>query len=152
AWNCLMQISNLRSVADFASTIADRCWHEWWKDSAISLSQYRSGIRKMTAERGIPMALVAHREEQYLGSVLLIDNDLDIRPQYSPWIAALWVEPGSRRQGIAGKLIQAARTEAKSLGHQVCYLCATETNSPYYMTRGFRLIELDVVGLNIFVI
>ncbi|MEJ7011468.1 GNAT family N-acetyltransferase [Sinorhizobium meliloti] len=36
----------------------------------------------------------------------MIENDLDDRPQYTPWIAALWVEPDMRRRGIAAKLME----------------------------------------------
>jgi predicted N-acetyltransferase YhbS len=98
----------------------------------------------------IPLALVANEHERYLGSVLLIENDLDDRPQYSPWIAALWVEPEVRRNGIAAKLIEAARNKARRRGYGQCYLCATPENSPYYLARGFEQIESDVSGLNVF--
>ncbi len=100
----------------------------------------------------IPLALVAHDSGRYLGSVLLIENDLDDRPQNSPWIAALWVEPEVRRKGIAASLMEAARKEASKRGYGVCYLCATPDNSPYYLARGFAEIESAVSGLNIFTI
>ncbi|WP_234827476.1 GNAT family N-acetyltransferase [Sinorhizobium meliloti] len=70
----------------------------------------------------------------------MIENDLDDRPQYTPWIAALWVEPDMRRRGIAAKLMEAARKEASARGHAFCYLCATPDNSPYYLARGFKQI------------
>ncbi|WP_325052895.1 GNAT family N-acetyltransferase (plasmid) [Sinorhizobium meliloti] len=56
---------------------------------------------------------------------MLIENDLDDRPQYTPWIAALWVEPDMRRRGIAAKLMEAVRKQASAQGHAFCYLCAT---------------------------
>ncbi|WP_318854340.1 GNAT family N-acetyltransferase (plasmid) [Sinorhizobium meliloti] len=46
----------------------------------------------------------------------MIENDLDDRPQYTPWIAALWVEPDMRRRGIAAKLMEAARKRASARG------------------------------------
>lgn len=146
-----MQISNLRDVENFATIIADRGWHEWWANTDIPLSEHRAGIKQMGLQSGIPTAIVAHRNSQYLGSVLLIENDLAARAQYSPWIAALWVEPEFRSQCIAGKLIEAARDEASRHGYQACYLCATELNSPYYMARCFVLVEHDVGGVDIFI-
>ncbi|MDW6021795.1 GNAT family N-acetyltransferase [Mesorhizobium sp. BAC0120] len=150
----MMIISNLRSVRAFAKTVADRAWYEWWTNTDVSLAEYRSGIERMVDgdDDAIPSALVAHIGKQYAGSVLLIDNDLETRPQYSPWIAALWVEPEFRRQGVAGELIEAARGQAARLGHGTCYLCATPTNSPYYLARGFRLLEPGVDGLDVFAI
>lgn len=147
-----MVISDLRNAARFAATIANRGWHEWWTDTEMPLSEYQSGIEQMAAGSGIPMAFVAHDGERYVGSVLLIGSDLDIRPQYSPWIAALWVEPEFRRRGVAEELIHAARSEAERQGHHACYLCAAESNSPYYRARGFRLVESAVDGLDVFII
>ncbi|QND28242.1 GNAT family N-acetyltransferase [Sinorhizobium meliloti] len=59
-------------------------------------------------------------------------------------------EQGMRRRGIAAKLMDAARKEASARGHAFCYLCATPDNSPYYLARGFKQIESEVSGLNLF--
>jgi predicted N-acetyltransferase YhbS len=142
----------MRSVRAFAKTVADRAWHEWWTNTDVSLAEYRSGIERMADDDAIPSALVAHIGKQYAGSVLLVDNDLEARRQYFPWIAALWVEPEFRRQGVATQLIEAARGEAAALGHDTRYLCATPANSPYYLARGFRLLESGVDGLDVFAI
>lgn len=147
-----MKVSNLKTNPAWADTIASRGWNAWWTDSGVSLMEYRAHLDPMIEGNNIPVALVAHEDEKYLGSVLLIDNDLADRPQYSPWIAALWVEPEMRRSGIAVKLIEAARNEAQKCGYSVCYLCATPENSPYYSARGFKQIESDVSGLNVFMI
>lgn len=144
-----VQITDLTTRPEFAATIADRGWHAWRKDSAVTLEAYRSGVERMTARLGIPIALVAHRDGRYLGSVLLIDNDLDARPAYSPWIAALWVEPAFRRRGVGRSLVAAAIEEAGRHGCRVCYLGATEANTPYYLAMGFGLIEPAVSGVNI---
>ena len=145
----MVEISKLHDVAEFAATIADRCWHAWWTDTEVTLAEYQSGIEEMRQLNRIPIAFVAHHDETYIGSVLLIENDLRARPNYTPWIAALWVEPINRRNGIAFTLIEAARLQAKALGYSNCYLCANEKNSSYYSARGFRLIEADVEGLNV---
>ncbi|MEI3854984.1 MULTISPECIES: GNAT family N-acetyltransferase [unclassified Ensifer] len=147
-----VEVSNLQTCPEWADTIASRAWNAWWTDSGVSLAEYRAHLDPMIEGEDIPLALVAHKEGKYLGSVLLIENDLDDRPQYSPWIAALWVEPEVRRNGIAAKLMEVARNEATKRGYGLCYLCATPDNSPYYLARGFEQIESDVSGLNIFTI
>lgn len=146
----MIEISNLKTCPQWADTIADRAWHAWWTETDVSLAEYRAHIDPMIDGNGVPFALVAHSHGVYLGSVFVIENDLDERPHYAPWIAALWVEPESRRQGIAAALISAARQEISALGHETCYLCASPQNSPYYLARGFRQIESDVSGLNVF--
>lgn len=147
-----MDISTLRERPGFADTVADRGWHAWWTDSGESLAQYRAALEPMLGGDGIPFGIVAHHQRTYLGSTLVIENDLEERPRYAPWIAALWVEPAWRRQGVAARLMAAARAEAARHGHDSCYLCATPDKSPYYVARGFTRIERDVSGLDVFAI
>ena len=146
----LLQISNLRQYPAFADTIADRGWHAWWTESGVPLADYRAHLNPMLEQEGIPSALVAHDEDHYIGSVLIIENDLDERPDYAPWIAALWVEPEFRRQGIAAQLIARSREYVAKLGHDTCYLCATADKRPYYLKQGFTLLEEGVAGLDVF--
>lgn len=143
-------ISHLRGVPHFADIIADRGWHAWWQDSGVPLADYRAHLEQMIKGFGIPSGFVAHIGTQYRGSSLLTESDHDMRPNLTPWIAALWVEPEARRIGIAQDLITAARIEAQKLGHEKCYLCASPDNSAYYLKRGFEQIEANVGGLNIF--
>jgi GNAT superfamily N-acetyltransferase len=144
----MVAISNLREQGHFAFTIAERGWSEWGKQS-LTLADYLAGVEGMVLSCGIPCAFVAHKGTQYVGSVLLIDNDLSCRPQYSPWIAALWVEPAFRRRGAGERLLEAARGEAGRLGQGTSYLCAVPSKCQYYLARGFRLVERDVEGLNV---
>ena len=146
----LLQISNLRHYPVFADTIADRGWHAWWTESGVPLEDYRAHLNPMLEQDGIPSALVANDEDHYIGSVLIIENDLDERPDYAPWIAALWVEPEFRRQGIAAQLIAHSREYVAKLGHDTCYLCATADKRPYYLKQGFTLVEEGVAGLDVF--
>jgi N-acetylglutamate synthase-like GNAT family acetyltransferase len=75
---------------------------------------------------------------------------MEVRPQYTPWIAALWVDPEFRSRGLAQALISAARQKLFNSGIEKVYLCATEENSPYYRARGFAQIETNVSQLNVF--
>jgi GNAT superfamily N-acetyltransferase len=143
-----MQISHLRHVPQFADTIAHRGWNAF--DSGLDLANYRAGLDPMMEADGVPFALVVHHNEVYLGSTLVIGNDLAARPNLTPWIAALWVEPSHRSKGIAAALITEARAALAKTGIMRCYLCATPANSPYYLARGFTLIEDNVTGLNVF--
>lgn len=145
-----MQISNLRDRPSFADMIAHRGWNAWWTESGVPLEDYRAHLDPMLEEDVIPFALVAHEGESYVGSVLVIDSDLDARPKYAPWIAALWVDPDYRKQGVAAALIKKARQHITTLGHDTCYLCATADKRPYYLKQGFTLLEENVTGLDVF--
>jgi predicted N-acetyltransferase YhbS len=88
-----------------------------------------------------PFALVAHQKDQYAGHVLAIRSDLGSRPDLSPWIAALWVEPGFREQGIATALMKAAKAELALKGVPIAYLCANLSKRKFYQSRGWKLID-----------
>lgn len=148
----MVDISNLRNEPHFATAIADRGWNAWGSSLNVTLADYLAGVEQMTRGDGVPCAFVAHSGPHYMGSVLLIENDLESRPAYAPWIAALWVDPAFRRQGVAVKLLEAARNETLRLGHTTCYLCAIPSKSAYYLARGFRLIERDVEDVNVLTI
>jgi GNAT superfamily N-acetyltransferase len=143
-------ISNLAHVRQFADTVAERGWHAWWTDSGMTLATYRAELEPMLLGDAIPMGFVAHRGETYLGSVLLIENDLEARPQLSPWIAALWVDEQYRGQGVAQSLIGSAQTAAAKLGFSRIFLCAEAKVTPYYLRQGWEQIETNAGGLNVF--
>lgn len=145
-----MQISDLRQYPGYADTVADRGWNAWWTESGVPIEDYRAHLDPMLEGHGVPSAFVAHENDRYIGSVLIIDNDLDERPNYSPWIAALWVEPEFRRQGVAAQLMARSREYLAKLGHDTCYLCATAEKRPYYLKQGFTLLEEDVAGMDVF--
>ncbi|MEI9926215.1 MAG: GNAT family N-acetyltransferase [Bradyrhizobium sp.] len=54
----------------------------------------------------IPLALVAHDGDAFLGTASVIPSDLAERPQLTPWIAAVWVEPQARRHGTGSALVK----------------------------------------------
>ena len=94
--------------------------------------------------RSIPFCLVAHDEGEYVGSVLGLVSDLEDRPELSPWIGALWVDPEFRKQGVAAALVRAALDELFALGHEVAFLCATTEKRGMYERQGWKLIEVNV--------
>lgn len=143
-------VSPLGECPHFAGIIADRCWHAWWQETDCSLGEYRGWLEECLEGREIPACFVAHHSGTYLGSACLIANDLEARPQFTPWIAALWVEESHRRLGIAAALMGRAATSAAAQGFSKAYLCAVPEKADFYVKRGFTMLEEDVKGLTVF--
>lgn len=135
--------SSLALRSDFIGTVADRMWHAWWREAGEPLSTLLGHLREFRND-AIPLGIVAHRDDDFVGSALLIDSDLEERPQYSPWLAALWVEPEARSRGVAAALSDRILAEAAALGHDRVYLCASADKDGYYLARGWEAIERDV--------
>jgi predicted N-acetyltransferase YhbS len=91
----------------------------------------------------IPTTLVAHEGERFLGTVSVIACDEESRPHYAPWVAALWVEPEHRRNGIGAALVERATEFAFSAGATQVYLLSRELRRAYYESLGWSVLEAD---------
>ena len=138
-------ISDLRQCPQFIDTVADRLWHAWWRDSGHPLEFISGRLREENLNaHPIPFALVAHDDGAFLGTASVIASDLAERPQWTPWVAAVWVEPEARRRGVGGALVNHATRDCFALGFGRAYLCARAELLAYYQRLGWTPIEGDV--------
>lgn len=150
ATDLTFSISDLRQQPAFRDVVADRIWNAWWRSKGFPLATIARRVTENLASDGLPLALVAHRGEQFLGTASVIPSDMPERPLYTPWVAAVWVEAEQRRQGVGAALVRAAAEAAFAQGFDQVYLCATPGNSPFYRRLGWQQIEVDIAGLNLF--
>jgi GNAT superfamily N-acetyltransferase len=137
-------ISDLRDHPNFCIDVADRVWRAWWAGAGHPLEHVTNHMQEMVDERSVPFGLVAHDAGRYLGSTLIIACDLEERPQYCPWVAAVWVDPEHRSQGIGRALVRQAAKSALGLGFDFAYLCALPEKCSFYEGIGWRRIEENV--------
>ena len=137
-------ISDLRQRPDFFDTVADRIWRAWWQPNGYPLDYIRTRLRENLEPTPIPLALVAHDGERFLGTSSVIESDLEERPQFSPWVAAVWVEEDARRRGVGAALVNRAARECFALGIARIYLCARPQMTGFYEGLGWTIIERDV--------
>ena len=144
-------VSDLRRVPAFTAVVAERVWRAWWEADGVPLAALRARLDESLGPNAVPTTFVAHEGARFRGCVALIASDLDQRPQLTPWVAALWVEPEVRAQGIGAALLAHAAEAAFVAGHAQVYLAAEAPLAPYYAARGWTLSESNVDGLEIFV-
>lgn len=119
------------------------------------LDERRKGTFKETvkffSQSGItdyPITMIALKGGKCIGTVSIYRNDLPERPEYQPWLAALYVLPDFRGQGVADRLVRDMLDHLSGLGYETIY-AKTETRSKYdyYMQKGWKLLEtVDVDG------
>ncbi|KKC39878.1 hypothetical protein WH87_04340 [Devosia epidermidihirudinis] len=148
-----MIIRNLRDAPEHTADVADRIWQAWWRPAGAALEDVNAALADVVAAEAFPFTLVSVTEGVFSGTVTAVASDLDARPDLGPWIAALWVEPDCRGQGIAEALAAAALERLVELGYDLVYLCAKPKMRAYYATRGWQVQEQDVGtdGLDVFV-
>ena len=89
----------------------------------MPLEYIRGRLRENMNAENIPFALVAHDDATFLGTASVIASDLEDLPQYTPWVAAVWVEPKQRKRRV-GRALVPRRNDAFALGIERAYLCA----------------------------
>ena len=109
-------------------------------------------VRMSLGESPIPSCFVAHRGGQFMGTVSVIACDEETRPQYWPWIAALWVEPEQRRQGIGAALVEKASAFAFDAGAECAYLLAGSRRRAFYEKLGWSVLEENVPTGGMFIL
>jgi N-acetylglutamate synthase-like GNAT family acetyltransferase len=137
-------ISDLRQHPEFFDTVADRIWQAWWKADGHPLDYISGRLRQNLEPSPIPFALVAHDGDTFLGTASVIVADLAERPQLTPWVAAVWVDPAARRRGVGAALVDRAAQDCFALGIGRAYLCARPQRSSFYEGLGWTAIERDV--------
>jgi GNAT superfamily N-acetyltransferase len=137
-------ISDLRQRPEFFDTVAERIWRAWWKPDGHPLDHIQGRLRENLSAAPIPLALVAHDGEAFLGMASVIASDLAERPQFTPWVAAVWVDPPARQRGVGAALVNRAARDCFALGVSRAYLCARPQRSGYYEKLGWTSIEREV--------
>jgi predicted N-acetyltransferase YhbS len=137
-------IADLRERPEFFATVAHRIWDFTWKSKDVPLEQVAAGLQELISNDKFPFAIVAHDGGHYVGSTLGIASDMDDRPQYSPWVAAVWVEPQYRGQNVGRSLVSFAAEACLNQGFERVFLCARPERHTFYERQGWLLKERDV--------
>jgi N-acetylglutamate synthase-like GNAT family acetyltransferase len=137
-------ISDLRQRPEFFDPVADRIWQAWWKADGHPYDYITGRLRENMNATPIPFALAAHDGEAFLGTASVIASDLAERPQLTPWVAAVWVDPQARRRGVGAALVNRATQDCFALGVGRVYLCTRPRRSGFYERLSWSMIERDV--------
>ncbi|AMK79165.1 MULTISPECIES: GNAT family N-acetyltransferase [Methylomonas] len=135
-----MTIINLSQEPHQIPTLAK--WHqaEWIDLNPGQTLEHR--IERMQAYLGnklIPSTFIYKHESQLAGSAAIIENDMDTRPELTPWLASVYVAPEFRRQGIGAKLVKHVMLQAKTAGVVKLYLF-TPDQADFYAKLGWTAI------------
>jgi GNAT superfamily N-acetyltransferase len=137
-------ISDLRLRPEFFDIVAMRIWQAWWEADGTPLDYICGRLRDNMNAEPIPLALVAHDGDTFLGTASVIASDLAERPQWTPWVAAVWVEPEARNRGVGAAMVERATKDCFALGFSRAYLCARPRLSRFYEGMGWTIFERKV--------
>lgn len=97
-------------------------------------------MRAACGKGAVPSVVVAIEDGRLLGGALLIDSDMKIRPELTPWLAGVYVKAEERGRGIASQLVNRIVDEAAALGVTELYLY-TDAAQSLYARLGWEVVE-----------
>ena len=123
--------------------LAQWLFQEWGHRSVDGTAEgFAEALRRRMNRDSLPLALVAIKENQPVGTASLKIAEMEIRPQYEHWLGTVLVHEDYRGRGIGSLLIRAAEKEASRLGVKDLYLYTRNPrNEALYTRLGWRSIE-----------
>lgn len=137
-----VRIEPLADHEDAIPTIARWHYEQWGRKSPTrSVESAAARLRGHLRRDATPLTLVALAGDVLVGSAALICQDMkDARPELSPWLADVFVDPARRRRGVASALVAALVEKARALGVETLHLY-TPDQEKLYARFGFVVRE-----------
>ena len=102
-----VQIELLADRPEFIPTLAEWHFREWaYLRPGDSVANRIRLLYERSGRHELPITFVASSGAELLGSAMLIHHEMDTRPQYTPWLAGVFVAPAERQRGIGRALTQ----------------------------------------------
>ena len=136
-----MKIEYLADHPEFIPELAALHFAEWsYLNPGESLEGKAEYLRDNCGRNGVPTFVIAIEGTRLIGSASLIAQDMDDRPDLTPWLADVFVKPEYRGQGVATSLIQRIEAEAKYAGIRKLYLYTPDA-ADLYRRLGWNTVE-----------
>ncbi len=141
----MIKIDLLKNHPNTIPALAD-IWHEvlgkiWVPD--IPIERVITRLKESRNDQALPITFVALDGDLPVGMCSLREND-GIRPDLTPWLGSLVVDPKYQKQGIGKMLIDVTVLKAKELKFKKLYLFAFDPTIPkYYERLGCKKIGMD---------
>ena len=118
---------------------ACRWYAEKW---GVPLSAYEESVALCLEKKGpIPQWYLAVTEEgEIAGGMGVIENDFHTRPDLTPNVCAVYVEPAFRGKGLARRMMENLCRDMAQMGQRDLYLLTDHTT--FYEKLGWQFQEM----------
>ena len=137
----MIAVISLFDRAEFIPIVARWNWDEW-RDllPCVSCEAFAEDLRAHTRRDGVPITFLALDDGVPVGTASLIADDLEMRPELTPWLASLYVVPARRGSGLGTLLLKHAVEAARGFGIGTLYLY-TPGQEAFYRRLGWEFLE-----------
>jgi GNAT superfamily N-acetyltransferase len=119
-------------------------WHDVWPQDTLEtyVEHYQSTVSDPSR---LPLVLAAVDGHALLGVVTLIADDELPGATETPWLAACFVSPEHRGQGVGHLLVQECERLARSMGYSALHLF-TWSEQQWYERQGWHVLRVVDFG------
>ena len=137
----MIEIVTLFERSQFIPVVAQWNWAEW-RDllPCASCEAFADDLRAKTRRDGIPITFLALDAGAAVGTASILADDLESRPELTPWLASLYVLPEKRGGGLGRMLVKHAVEAARGFGIGTLYLY-TPGREAFYRRLGWESLE-----------
>ncbi len=137
----MVSIAYLADYPQNLPTVANWVYTEWGHHNpAWTVQDYEAAFQKLLNRDTFPLTMIALWDGLPAGTASIFVQDMDIHPELSPWLAAVYVPADHRNKGIGSKLVGAIEKIAGSLRISRLYLW-TPDKEHFYSQLGWAVIE-----------
>ena len=117
-------------------------WHqkEWSHLNPWSLEERIRFMQGQGAQKTIPLTVLAWEDGQPVASASLLTHDMDIHPEWFPWLASVYVQSEMRGRGLGSLVVERIEQEARRLGLARFFLY-TPDRASFYKRMGWNTLE-----------
>ncbi|MEQ9462350.1 MAG: GNAT family N-acetyltransferase [Haliea sp.] len=115
-------------------------WRELYPEDSVA--SFATDLARSLGTDPVPSTWVLVADGAVIGSVSLIEHDLDSRPELTPWLANLWVERAWRGRGLGKQLVLHACEQGYQRGLQRLYLYTPE-HAAFYRALGWEMLAVS---------
>lgn len=134
------RIIGIADRPDLAPLVAGWLWEAFWRDDGHTVAEVEAVIAAGTATRGPPQTFILLLDGAPAGTASLAAQDLDSRPDLTPWLAGVYVLPEARGHGLAQALVGAVEDAARAAGIRTIWLY-TRKAERVYLRGGWQTVE-----------
>ena len=138
------ELKQLSDCPEHLEAVGTWIYKQWWRKPGNSLEVVLCRLRQHTQRDAVPFTILALENGQPVGSCCVIENDCVHRPQYAPWVAAVFVKPEWRHRGIASRILQEACCVARRARVKGLYIDCHVNTVPLYEQNGWTILEREV--------
>lgn len=138
----MIKISYLADCPEYLLTVASWVFSEWGHEiGQVTQEEITDEFRGHLNRDRIPLTIIALLDDRPAGTASIYSQDMEeVHPELSPWLAAVYVPPQYRDQGIGSELVKAIEDIAKNLQIRELYLF-TPDKEHFYAHLGWSILD-----------